>query len=676
MSGDVSITKRTVIKLKLQKILYKHLDYSNLFNAIYNSNKLINIGYLFIRSFILYTIEKNTQYIPIINIDFIRITFNVISLESNKGRPYNDEKQQLINILSEYRDIFFKETSINYVDATNTSYILGQSYNQIYISIINNILYHYDKHIWAYIKAKYQKKYDSLEGKINERKELASKLGHIKDDLLNIGDPYYCVKSKRVFKTWFTKTFEKDVKANTFNYLKCMHNMNKFIQSIDKKSYQIFPIRTSGYQKYIKINTSALIEILSEDKFKYLKEAGNMDTQEYLWNKYFHLKHNNYYKCKRNGFSFNYELETDGYGVTLNFINNNEISNKERFKLVKKKGRDKINEFKKNAKNNEEYNRLKNEYHAQKDKIKDELKEKHKEDIKKKKEKFKKSSKDEQENIIYKINAKNEFPHIEKLTRNRVLMNKLKNDYEKGKIILCDPGKRSILYLMASNKVVHVPNKKLKYNNFGVSIWKDRKIMNYTNKTRLKFTKRLKYGKLIDSWKNKEKNSKKINYKIKSITNIINQLKKINHKKKNINHKNNILIKYFEKEKDILNEVLKVSPKTLKDLVCKNLNKFLLILIIININDLLTTRRENDLSSLNSKSCSHTEFIKYVKKKYIYDCKLNCQYNTNYLKKLNWFSYLNKRKHEDMLLNQIENEFGLFKNFIFKLIMIFNKNHY
>ena len=54
--------------------------------------------------------------------------------------------------------------------------------------------------------------------------------------------------------------------------------------------------------------------------FKYLKEAGNMDTQEYLWNKYFHLKHNNHYKYKRNGFSFNYELETDGYGQFKNKV--------------------------------------------------------------------------------------------------------------------------------------------------------------------------------------------------------------------------------------------------------------------------------------------------------------------------------------------------------------------
>jgi hypothetical protein len=38
--------------------------------------------------------------------------------------------------------------------------------------------------------------------------------------------------------------------------------------------------------------------------------------------------------------------------------------------------------------------------------------------------------------------------------------------------------------------------------------------------------------------------------------------------------------------------------------------------------------------------------------------KVECQYEMKYLQKLNWYSYLNKRKHENQLIKQIESEFG------------------
>ena len=42
-----------------------------------------------------------------------------------------------------------------------------------------------------------------------------------------------------------------------------------------------------------------------------------------------------------------------------------------------------------------------------------------------------------------------------------------KKDFDNGKLILCDPGKRSLLYLMASNKIIHRPDKKIK-NRFNL----------------------------------------------------------------------------------------------------------------------------------------------------------------------------------------------------------------
>jgi len=145
-----STEKRVTIKLKLEKIFKNDVNYNKLNDIITNANKLINIGYLFMRSFMLYTIENRSKISkPKFDVDFIRLTFSVISNDnqSKKGRPFNKDKEPYLNILQTYFKIFRMYTKINTIPATNFSYILGQSYEQIYISVINNIKYHFDKHI-------------------------------------------------------------------------------------------------------------------------------------------------------------------------------------------------------------------------------------------------------------------------------------------------------------------------------------------------------------------------------------------------------------------------------------------------------------------------------------------------------------------------------------------------
>lgn len=52
------------------------------------------------------------------------------------------------------------------------------------------------------------------------------------------------------------------------------------------------------------------------------------------------------------------------------------------------------------------------------------------------------------------------------------------------------------------------------------------------------------------------------------------------------------------------------------------------------------------------------EFLWYIKGKLELDSKVRNEYDTIYLRKLNWYGYLNKEKHENELLNCIANEFG------------------
>ena len=596
---------RCVIKVKKKKIERDTINYSKFNKAIDITNDIINLGGLFMRSYVLYIIENNNNpektkiSEPIINNNFIRNSFSVIMIDNlpKKGRPFNEEKHELIKNLKLYFDIFKKETGIKSIVATNISYILGQSYEQIYISIINNIKYHFDKHLWKYIKSSFIQEYEIIRElkDSNKLKEYHAGLEKVKNDIYNgttTCDIKYneWVKTNRSLIIPFTYTeskFESDVEKNTFSYIKCMCYMNNFIQTKELKSYQIFPIKTNCYQNYIKINTSALIdlfydsEVETQSKIEFLTKAGNIDFQEEIWNKYFYLKNENGYLFKHKGFSFNYELETDGFAVSLNFINNNEIQNKEKKKAAFRKGRQSSSKSKKNM-TTKEYNLFLKEKEENKLKKIEEQKILNKQIRDNKRKEFNKLSKEEKELVKNKMNETAEFPYIEKLLSNEQRRAEFKKSYDDGKIVVCDPGKRSPLYLMACNKNIHIPKKKLTKNNFGISVKNDRKFMNYTIGTRLNYLKRGKYGQLTESWK------------CKNPTN---------------------------------------SPKTLKDL-------------------------EKELSLLNSKSCNHSNFILYIKKKQEYDKKVSSEYNTVYLRRLRWYGYLNKMKHENELLSQIANEFG------------------
>jgi len=657
---------RTVIKTRMEYII-KNIETTQKLNTIINNtNSIINIAQLFMRSFILYNIEQKIQWKGI-NEDFIRMSFAAISCTINddqendkpendesendependependkpenknnkrKGRKFNDDKQEQLAILNNFFDKFSSDTGIKRINISNISFILSQSCKQINISIINNIKYHYDKHLWKYIKASFIDEYNTIkETKNRKLKEYYSELNKVKEDIYNNTENcdikyHEWIKNNRtniIPNTYSKKKFDSDIVNNTFEYLKCMHFMTSFVQTKEIKSYQIFPIMTSSYNNYIKINTSALIDIFYDQykeidneyicpdncetckgnhscigykaKTYYIPKSGDEQFQNFVWNKVFNLKNKNgVYKYKRKGFTFNYEMETDGFGVSLNMINNNKLEEK---RLKKKNFRIARQETAKNKKNlsDAEYKAFIKDKNEKK-KIKEEndrlLK---KENSAKKKEEYKNKTENEKEKEKNEMNEKAKFPYIERILTTKTKRKEFEKLYENGQLVLIDPGKRSLLYMKASNNIIHKPEHKYSFNNFGVSIWKqnstgkEHKIMNYTNGTRLMALKRKKYSKQIEEWK----------LQLNSVPENANEWDK----------------------------------KSLKDI-------------------------ERELSGLNSKSCNYNDFIKYIIKRMEYLKKIKNQYNTDLLHKLRWYSYLNKVHHENMLMKHIKNEFG------------------
>ena len=72
---------------------------------------------------------------------------------------------------------------------------------------------------------------------------------------------------------------------------------------------------------------------------------------------------------------------------------------------------------------------------------------------------------------------------------------------------------------------------------------------------------------------------------------------------------------------------------------------------------------EQKLSKFNAKTMNLKSFLEFAKLKItIKKALMNSSFNT-YVKKLKFFSYINKRRHEDNLLNELEKIYG--KDFIF-----------
>ena len=371
---------------------------------------------------------------------------------------------------------------------------------------------------------------------------------------------------KKILPEKFKGSYETDIKHYPFKYLKYMLNMNSHLEKYNYKMFQPIPLRTDIKDKYITINTNALIDILplsnKGDHFKHIHER-----QYELWS--IILDPNKY---KRKNYIFNNQISTDGTSVSVNLIHVDEVEKKNKKRLLLKKAS--ING--KNNNKNKSRQEIEKEINDKKENNINKKIEKTnilKKKYKKEKEEFKNLPKDEQLRIkIKKRMETQEFNYISDIIKCDSYLKELKKARKNKNIVYGDPGKRSPLFLLGENE----------------------KKIEYRARNRLSETKRIKYIKLID------------NLKKKTITN-------------------------FKKNKNW----------SLKN-VC------------------------NLLTNYNRKTLDMKQFMNYSKIKFrLRNFIINEEKYNNYLKKLKWFSYINKQKHEDNLINKLKNTYG--KNAIFVL---------
>ena len=74
---------------------------------------------------------------------------------------------------------------------------------------------------------------------------------------------------------------------------------------------------------------------------------------------------------------------------------------------------------------------------------------------------------------------------------------------------------------------------------------------------------------------------------------------------------------------------------------------------------------ESDLKNYNSKTCSYKKFKEYIKCKNIINKTVSDKYSETFFRKYKWYAYINKNRHEDNILNEIERIFGIKSVFLF-----------
>src|SRR3989338_7828116 len=91
---------------KCVKVLFKHIckkdtDYDVILDAVKRVNRMVTLCYQFMRMYILYQFEHNKD-IPIINKNFIRMSFKALSKPSKGGRPPNENNKLIYDNLCKF----------------------------------------------------------------------------------------------------------------------------------------------------------------------------------------------------------------------------------------------------------------------------------------------------------------------------------------------------------------------------------------------------------------------------------------------------------------------------------------------------------------------------------------------------------------------------------------------
>jgi len=457
-----------IIKSSLKNILNNYEDFIPIIeNTVLRTNKIIIYGYQFLRAFIIEKYNNNMK----IDRQFI---YNILKTVSNNNKIKFDNNDKYRDIFKFYNNVFINHIDYKF-DNSNLSFILQYASIEMNTCFQNNIMNHFKDYLNRYINIlflDYQK--DDI-SKIKDKNIRNEKYRNIKNDLRLMKLDLYSNSTEKyegIHKGWLNENrnnlvpkllndnINYHLKNSPYDFINYSIYINKQIEKLNRRPYQIVPQRNNNVPKFITLDHAGIVDIFGYELIKYmnkdnlkdiinihnienkkkheiksnkLKEENkevkelkiidikNIRKDEIMLNPKFYQKlifetllnfNKKVFKREKKNV-FNYQFKTDGVSIILDFVNY-------------RKDKYESNEEKKNEK-------LERELMFNEDKNK-----------MKKSKKIRKANNKNQESIF---NNSDEYIELEKLNKKQI--KKLNEEY----IILgLDPGKKSLCTIVDENK--------------------------------------------------------------------------------------------------------------------------------------------------------------------------------------------------------------------------------
>jgi len=332
-----------IIKCPLKCVLKKHdLLQPIIDKAVFDINDIVVLSYQFIRLYLLDKYNTNVD-LPTINKQFVLDVMKTVSSADTKSgqktNPDNIKNATGKADIKRFYDTDFSQLVSMKPSYTNKTYILVTTANEMITCITTNISTHFTDHLFRYIHCLFKQarliEIKTIKDK-EKRKELYKVLNQdirdLKSDLINdkikLSKPEYhdWIRAIRpfLFPAKITKSVAYDVKVNPEKYIKHSFFINKKIEEMGRRPYQVIPMRNNIVPKHIVLNTGAMVDLIDDKKqliFNYNKSEMILHTkkhQSHIWSKILKLEKKHIFKQK--DYVFYNQIITDGFSCSLLFI--------------------------------------------------------------------------------------------------------------------------------------------------------------------------------------------------------------------------------------------------------------------------------------------------------------------------------------------------------------------
>jgi hypothetical protein len=331
-------------------------------DIVMRTNKIVIHACQFIKLYCIHLYDNNLD-LPIINKKFICNVFMTITSRMDKRGSLSEVKYSNDMIsLHKFYNAHYKQNiydnELIYYD--KLPYILAYEAIDIETNITTNIKEHFITHLHKFVNISFniQKQKDEIK-QIKDKdirkeryKAVTDELNKVKYDLLSLSKDF---KSDVKYHEWIIEhrkyilpnktNFDKDsirydLCSNTQDYLKPYIYINKQLENQNDENIRLFnvlPLRNNIVPKHICIDTCGIISnfLGDESTTLYYKNYKKDDNQYNLWNRFFDLNNKIF---KKNQYTFNYMIKTDGISVSILFIRLDENNKPLKFNPYKTQG--------------------------------------------------------------------------------------------------------------------------------------------------------------------------------------------------------------------------------------------------------------------------------------------------------------------------------------------------